>query len=96
MIKTIDSSLARTVDDEAGCSERGDFALVTATNIHSRGPSRGLSDSSTEELWFGRVLGGDKGRQVKLPDTVLDLLRDYWLKRSIEHDCRFSRRNSRL
>ena len=29
---------------------------------------------------------GDKDRQVKLPDTVLNLLRDYWLKRSTEPD----------
>jgi integrase/recombinase XerD len=32
---------------------------------------------------------GDKDRQVKLPDTVLDLLRDYWCKRSTEHDADF-------
>ncbi|MGB3312881.1 MAG: tyrosine-type recombinase/integrase [Albidovulum sp.] len=32
---------------------------------------------------------GDKDRQVKLPTTVLNLLRDYWGERSTEYDAEF-------
>jgi integrase/recombinase XerD len=32
---------------------------------------------------------GDKDRQVKLPVTVLELLRDYWRERSTEYDAEF-------
>jgi len=32
---------------------------------------------------------GDKDRQVKLPATVLELLRDYWRERSTEYDAEF-------